>query len=54
MAKIALPHEQSVGGALFQTMTQVKVHSDLVRFMSNKKSPIDRDLLRGDDRYDRV
>lgn len=27
VAKVALPHEQSVGGALFQTMTQVSIPS---------------------------
>lgn len=26
IAKVALPHEQSVAGALFQTMTQVRRH----------------------------
>ena len=25
VAKVCLPHEQSVGGALFQTMTQVRI-----------------------------
>lgn len=27
VAKVCLPHEQSVGGALFQTMTQVRLCS---------------------------
>ena len=55
VAKVALPHEQSVGGALFQTMTQVyenhfgRVTDDLLRLLLE-----DRDCIRANDHYDRI
>lgn len=39
IAKVSLPHEQSVAGALFQTMTQVRLLTALLPFSKYPQTP---------------